>query len=116
MIKIRRGIFETNSSSTHSLSIADIDDFNKWVKGEILFDKNNDSFITKEEAIKQIKEDKYYQEEDLSDPDIIEELMRDEEVLTYEQYFDNDYLESFEQKYTTRNGDKIVAFGVYGHD
>lgn len=31
MIQIRAGVFETNSSSTHSLCIMTQDDFNKWV-------------------------------------------------------------------------------------
>lgn len=40
MIQIRAGVFETNSSSTHSLCIMTEDDFNKWVSshnGEYYF-------------------------------------------------------------------------------
>ena len=40
MIQIRAGVFETNSSSTHSLCIMTQDDFNKWVyshNGEYYF-------------------------------------------------------------------------------
>ena len=40
MIQIRAGVFETNSSSTHSLCIMTQDDFNKWVSshnGEYYF-------------------------------------------------------------------------------
>lgn len=40
MIQIRAGVFETNSSSTHSLCIMTKDDFNKWVSsnhGEYYF-------------------------------------------------------------------------------
>lgn len=33
MIQIRAGVFETNSSSTHSLCIMPKDDFYKWVSG-----------------------------------------------------------------------------------
>lgn len=35
-IQIRRGIFETNSSSEHSLSIMNRDMFNRWKNGEVL--------------------------------------------------------------------------------
>lgn len=37
---IRRGVFETNSSSTHSLSIASKEDFDAWVNGKkmVFFD------------------------------------------------------------------------------
>lgn len=38
-IKIRRGVFETNSSSVHSLVMCTDDDYYKWKKGEILYDK-----------------------------------------------------------------------------
>jgi beta-galactosidase GanA len=37
MKSIRRGLFETNSSSVHSLSIVSKSDFEKWKKGELLF-------------------------------------------------------------------------------
>ena len=31
---IRRNVFETSSSSTHSITICDESDSDKWVKGE----------------------------------------------------------------------------------
>lgn len=43
MIQIRKGIFETNSSSTHAISISqypiviDIDTYNKWKNGELVY-------------------------------------------------------------------------------
>ena len=38
-VAIRRGVFETNSSSTHSMTIVAKEDFDKWKKGELLFDR-----------------------------------------------------------------------------
>ena len=35
MIQIRQGVFETNSSSTHSITIAPESDFNKWKNGDV---------------------------------------------------------------------------------
>lgn len=36
MKQIRIGTFETNSSSTHSLVVCTEEEYNKWLKGEIL--------------------------------------------------------------------------------
>ena len=33
----------------------------------------------------------------------------------YEQYMNEGDLETFIQRYTSKNGDKIVAFGEYGY-
>jgi hypothetical protein len=40
----------------------------------------------------------------------------DEDVRTLDEFFDSDYLETFTRRYTTPNGDKVVAFGKYGYD
>ena len=37
MINIRRGLFETNSSSTHSLVVMTKKQYNEWNNGEIFF-------------------------------------------------------------------------------
>lgn len=56
IFQVRQGVFETNSSSTHTLTVCSKDDFDKWKKGEVLWldcdwqklgtDKN---FVTPEE-------------------------------------------------------------------
>ena len=92
--QIRRGVFETNSSSTHSLTIVSQEDYDKWKKGEMLIHKWNDDLISKED----ITEDKldYYE--------------------TYDEYWEDSDLETFEQTFTTKGGEKIVAFGEFGYD
>ena len=47
---IRLGVFETNSSSTHTMVIMPEEDFEKWKNGEILRFKWDDTFVSKEEA------------------------------------------------------------------
>jgi len=37
--QIRRGVFETNSSSTHSLTMCSEEEFEQWKNGELLFDE-----------------------------------------------------------------------------
>ena len=45
--QIRRNIFETNSSSTHSLIICSEEEFKAWEKGEIYFDEyGKEKFIS----------------------------------------------------------------------
>jgi len=107
--QIRFGVFETNSSSMHSLTIVSEEEFERFKKGEMLLTWR-DELITKDEALSKIKKDG----ENVKglDDDEIEELLRDNEFSTYNN-FGGDY-EEFEQRHTTKNGDKVVAFGYYG--
>lgn len=44
--QIRRGIFESNSSSTHSLTMCSEEEFEQWKNGELLFDEwGSESFV-----------------------------------------------------------------------
>lgn len=45
-----------------------------------------------------------------------EEGIVSEDAVTYDQFMNEAYLESFVDRYTTKNGDKVVAFGLYGYD
>ena len=38
MRQVRRGLFETNSSSTHSLTVCSKDEYQRWKDGKLLFD------------------------------------------------------------------------------
>jgi len=90
--QVRHGVFETNSSSTHSLTMCSAEDFKKFEDGELMWDSYNDALVKQSD-----------------DAD-------NEDFQTYEQFFEDDYLESFEESYTTKSGDEIVAFGKYGRD
>lgn len=116
MKTIRRGVFETNSSSTHSISIVAKEDYDKWSDGELL--KSYDRFVTKEEAIEEIKKDEYfnknYKNFDFSNEEEVNDLLKEWDYKSYEDY-GNDY-EYFSKSYKTKNGDEVVAFGYYGYD
>jgi hypothetical protein len=43
--KIRLGVFETNSSSTHTLTIVTLEDFEKWKNGELEFHSYDEKFV-----------------------------------------------------------------------
>lgn len=111
--QIRFGVFETNSSSTHSLTMCSIEDFKAWENGDLLLNDNwklEGQFITINDAENYLKEEGYLEE------DIDEYLMRKYEFYTAESYFDDEYLESFSETYTTPGGEEVVAFGLYGHN
>lgn len=111
--QIRLGVFETNSSSVHSLTMVEKSDYEKWKKGEILFSEygcNGDSeFLPADEAIE--KNLSMFDKEDLD----LSEL-----YLNYEEYeemvVERYCYEEFEEEYKTKSGETIVAFGYYGHD
>ena len=121
MFKIRQGVFETNSSSTHSLILCSKDEYKKLKQEELFIDAWDNSLITLEEAKNRYMADaKKY---NIDCPDIYNvskeeaiDLLNDYDVArTFDNYSSN-YFERFEKEYTTPNGESIVAFGYYGFD
>ena len=91
---IRFNVWETNSSSVHSISICTKEDYVKWVNGELFYDIFNEK-LTNELTNKW-----------------------DEKNYNYEDFWDNycEYYEIFEKTFKTPHGDEIVVFGYYGED
>lgn len=128
--QIRHGLFETNSSSTHSITITNKSDYDKWTSGEGYlytgwgwgwdYDKPTDGKIyTLEEVISFMKRNKYHLNDDFEDmkEDERDDVFADNSFFSIERY--NDYCEDyeeFEETYTTESGDTVVAFGYYGYD
>lgn len=124
MRSIRRNVFETNSSSTHTMTICMKSDYEKFKKGELVlsddawgFDVELDKqFYTKEEAIELYKNHYEYKKEDINweDEDEVLEALRDAGLKDIDD--ENDYLESYYDEFTTPNGEEIVVFGEYGYE
>ena len=133
--QIRRGVFETNSSSTHSLTMCSEEEFKQWKKGEVLFDEDDGTFVKANDLSNKDKEyaaqdyednkdeyskdwtelsetakEKYYTKY-AKENDLI-----DEDAKTYDEWNDDYGLKTFVDKYTTKSGDRVVAFGKYGYD
>ena len=119
---IRRGTFETNSSSTHSITMCKESDFDKWKNGEMYWDRWNESLVSKEEVEKEmaklkeefISEHPDYDKDDIDWEEQLEDYLNsDKEYYTYEEFNNYDYIEyeTFEDSY-----DGVVAFGYYGQD
>ena len=113
MNQVRVSIFETNSSSIHSIVMCSESDYDRWEAGELLYKDYTDSLVTREEAIAEIEEyrKKYYPEE-VGQP-ITEEVLYDNNYYSYDAFWNEkeEYYETFSESY-----DGVVAFGYYGHD
>jgi hypothetical protein len=107
---IRTGVFETNSSSTHSLTIETKENYEAWQNGELFFDMYDDRLVTEEEIRSA------YEKELLRFPDQEFEEFKEENYQTFDEYEDEEYLDSFRQNHTTKSGDEIVVFGKYGQE
>ena len=121
MKTIRIGTFETNSSSTHSITMCMESDFLKWQNGEMYWNRWNEELVPKEIVEKKfLKENTGVSKEDLDFKDKFEEYLNDDDktYYTYEEFNDYDYMEyeTYANKYNTPNGDTVVAFGYYGQD
>lgn len=158
---IRRNVFETNSSNTHSITFCSKDDYDKWEDGELLYSPYIDKYVKNDEKALDdyyrrmfIKRESHvdwenkavtfngyteYYKDDYDWNTAIERLCTEknlnsitseeleefkdyldvyDRLLTQDEYFE-DYCEgydTYEESYTTKNGDEIVAFGYYGHD
>lgn len=119
MIQIRRGVFETNSSSTHSITMCMKSDFDEWKNGHIYYNEGypGKQFVQKDEAFELLRSDKW---DPVPEPEKLygyelERVMRDHEIYTFDSY-DHDYLEWYDDSFTTPSGETVVAFGWYGHD
>ena len=120
--QIRRGVFETNSSSVHSLTMCSGEEYEKWKNGEVLYWRERDKFGTKEDIIEEMKTLTWYNggliydDVNWENEDEVNDIFSDEGVNTCEEYFENEWFETFRDSYTTPNGEKVIAFGYYGHD
>lgn len=94
MISVRKNIFETNSSSTHSICICTEENFDKWKKGEKLWDYYGDELV-----------------------DVSEVPEEDRDTWDFRSYeYEGDYREWYDVSFTTPSGDKMIAFGLYGYE
>lgn len=132
MRQIRKNVFETNSSSTHSLTMCTKEEYDNWKNGKLLFDSYYKKFVSSLELTKadfekaennyESHKQKYQknwnqltkEEQEKYTLGYIKENKSMDEIVTYPEWLDrNDYLDTFYKEYTTKNNEKIVAFGAY---
>ena len=130
--QIRRGVFETNSSSTHSLTLLLETDYDRWNEEDVFLFRGsgycypegnkpqNNHLYTKEEAIAFEKSSKFPPSKDFDweDDEAIMELLHDNSWHDAEYFWDYyaEEYETFEDTMVTPSGEKIIAFGYYGYN
>jgi len=141
MINIRKNIFETNSSSTHSLVICEDDDYKALENNEAFLAGSfgySMTIVKKEDLINYLHEKDSWNKETWQDyceetglnPESYEDFansiidgFRDGsdddlsyEYHTFEQFLENCEMETYNQQYKTKDGTIIHAFGAFGSD
>ena len=128
MIQIRRNVFETNSSSTHSITMCMKSDYDLWVKDKVWFvDIYGTLFLPWHELIEYITKKQYVDIDDIetikrdyADGYIerVEDMLADYGIYSYNSWRDHKKpeLERFKDEFTTPSGETIVSFGYYGAD
>lgn len=138
---IRRCIFESNSSTSHTVVIMTEEQNEKWKEEDLYYYPYHDWYdpfkklpenqkpksgclYTQDEVLKfhklqgyepnpeEYDEDEFESEEDMKDIFIKE--MGD--FIKYTQWFEDEYLETDENHFTTPGGEKIVVCCKYGRD
>lgn len=125
MINIRRGCFETNSSSVHSMTMCMKSEYDEWDNDKLYLNKNahwdsSSEFMTKEEVIQYLKKSSPYSYSEITggelDEDEIAEVMRDCGFYTSDDFYNDCEMETFYDEFKTPRGETVVAFGYYGYD
>ena len=107
--QIRFGVWESNSSSTHSLTMVSKEEYDKWKNGE--FYMYYGKLVSYSEIEKEYESEK-------STYETIDEFMSDYGYYNYETWWDKkaeDY-ETFKETYKTKSGEEIIAFGYHGYN
>ena len=126
MKTIRNNVFETNSSSTHNISVFYAEDYEKFRNGELLYNPESDELITLEKGIEillnnlpeeskiKILNDKLTYSEIV---DLYMDKLEDIEVPEfYKELIDSYYIETDITKFTTRSGENLMIMCRYGYN
>jgi len=127
-MRVIKNIFETNSSTTHSVVVMPKDKFDKWTSGLYCFNGSyygNESkgekpvegeIYTEEQVLEFLSDMGYEYDEEYyhSASKYIEDC--DVGFISWEQWFEDEYLETDETHYTTPGGEEIVICCKYGRD
>lgn len=138
MIKMRQSTFETNSSSTHTITIVTEDEYNGWKEGRYLLEYWSDKLVPARQLTEQEKDaareeyeetrKSYYRSWDELDDcgknqvygEYSAKLMgNSKNLLTLKQWEERcgeRGMDTSFVSYTTKSGDRIVVFGYGGYD
>ena len=122
MKTVRNSLFETNSSSVHTLTVCTEEEFDRYCSGDaVILQWMSLTKGTKYEGRKIFTIDEAREIErnyakahgqEISE-ESIEIAIRDDFIYADDE---SDYLEWYDHHFTTPSGDKMVVFGQYGYD
>lgn len=116
MINIRYNLFETNSSSVHSMTLLSKDEMDAFDKGELYIDFWGNNLYTKDEANNLIIERcKKYNMTPPSSEEEWDEAFADEGIYDVQRFDNIEYYETFCDRYD-KNGQTLYAIGYTGYD
>ena len=120
---VRKGVFETNSSSTHTMIMCTGEEYQKFEDGEMLVDLMDEELFSYDDIVDLITDDYYKDEFSESGIDITDKravlkwaAKNIDDLQDVDTFYDDEYLDTFSQSFTTESGEKVVAFGRYGYD
>ena len=121
---VRKGVFETNSSSTHSMIMCTGEEYQKFEDGEMLVNMTDEELFSYDDITDFIMSYDYYKDQftksgiDIKDKKAVLKWAAKniDDLQDVDTFYDNEYLDTFGQSFTTENGEKVVAFGRYGYD
>lgn len=117
--QIRQNVFETNSSSTHSLSLMSSSDYKKWINGELKYGINTYNFKPVDEADKSNKEilNRYIKKgwfgESIEVKDLLSNGYYYDLYVTYDEFYDI-YLK--EAEVIEKDLNSVHAISYYKYD
>ena len=136
MYSIRRNVFETNSSSTHSLIICSDKTYNDWMDEKVVYNSYAEEFVEAKQPTEidfhkaevmytENKSDYMKDWKDLTPQMQLaylkENVMEEYDPYQYKTYEDyrnemNSMEESFERTWETEHGDVVHILGYMGYD
>lgn len=121
MISIREGTFETNSSSTHSLTICSSDEYKAWEKGETIFNENEETFVKLTDlydaCIEAVKKDlEYYRPKKATEKSTEDYYKRRVAILEYVlEHANKEFFDPFIKSVLDRNGE-VISISDFGYE
>ncbi len=136
MLNIRQDVFETNSSSAHSITVTTASNYQAWIRGELRFNELTNEFSAKPPLPEHLKQQcrehyesnkqPYFMDWKSLPEDVREQLYDDyarahspdtRSFLTHDEWKSRHCGCQFSAvPYTTEHGDAIVAFGYGGEE
>lgn len=113
MINIRHRLFETNSSSVHTMTLLTKEEYDRWMSEDCYLDFHFNRLMSKDEFLDYCKDMNY----DPDDPDTIERLQYSNifSSESFDEYVEENYFEVDENS-ITKEGVDLVSICYYGHD